>query len=152
VASHMGVAAWFVPSDHGFKSSRRSNVTVLTGTTRNKRLNLIGDGGKRDRERIGAFGRLLRSAAFDRRVREQVPIRRRSAVPNTGGRDHPPAASLPVAPETAATCTFSAATFSGRSAVSGLGSQIVTMRTARPGVSPVVELHSAPYKRGSARR
>jgi hypothetical protein len=47
---------------------------------------------------------------------------------------------------------FSTATFSGRSAVSGLGSQIVTMRTARPGASPVVELYSAPYKRGSARR
>jgi hypothetical protein len=51
-----------------------------------------------------------------------------------------------VNPETAATCTFSTATYGGRGAVSALGSQIVTMRTARRGVSPVVELHSAPYK------
>jgi len=51
-----------------------------------------------------------------------------------------------VDPETAATCTFSTATWEGRRAAIALGDQITTMRTARPGVSPIVELHSAPYQ------
>jgi hypothetical protein len=49
-------------------------------------------------------------------------------------------------PEDASVCTFVTSTWKGREAIIALGNQIVTMRTARPGVSPVIELHSAPYK------
>lgn len=49
-------------------------------------------------------------------------------------------------PQTAATYTFITSTWRGREAVSSLAAQIVTMRTARKGVSPVVILGSAPYK------
>jgi hypothetical protein len=49
-------------------------------------------------------------------------------------------------PETAQILTFSTASWSGRGAVIGLGDQISRMRVARPGVSAVVELSSAPHK------
>jgi hypothetical protein len=49
-------------------------------------------------------------------------------------------------PATAAVYTFSTTTYSGRPAVTGLGDQVMRMRIAKPGVSPVVEFDSAPHK------
>jgi hypothetical protein len=43
----MGVATWFVASDHSFKASCQSNVTGLAGHDATLRLNAIDDGGKR---------------------------------------------------------------------------------------------------------
>ena len=49
-------------------------------------------------------------------------------------------------PETAALYTYSTSSWSGRSAVIGLGDQITRMRTARPGAAPIVEFHSGPLQ------
>ncbi len=49
-------------------------------------------------------------------------------------------------PRDAAIFTYITATFTGRSAVNGLASQIVRMRVTRPGINPVVELDSAPHQ------
>jgi hypothetical protein len=51
-----------------------------------------------------------------------------------------------VNPEAAAVYTYSTSSWSGRSAVSGLGDQIARMRLARPGSLPIVEFDSAPHK------
>jgi hypothetical protein len=49
-------------------------------------------------------------------------------------------------PRTAALYTFSTSSWAGRDAVAGLGDQIVRMRMARPGVSPVLEFESGPLQ------
>jgi hypothetical protein len=51
-----------------------------------------------------------------------------------------------VDPKTAAAYTFSTSSWSGRSAVIGLGDQITRMRVARPGVNPIIEFSSAPLQ------
>lgn len=51
-----------------------------------------------------------------------------------------------VNPETAQVYTYSTSSWSGRSAISGLGDQIARMRIARPGTLPIIEFDSAPHK------